>query len=155
MRVYPLTESERQAGFSHCIRIAYSAVAADNDFNVAAATTTLQPITLAAGDAVVYPLALVYTKTAPAGAGLSAPTISVGVTGTADALIASGTPTTGRSLGAIGPAATAGGPFVSDGSSKFVTITLGSTGNLALATAGEIFVYVAVVRASDLSRLQG
>jgi len=156
MRISALTESERaQTGFSHCIRVGYSSVPAENDFNVAAATATLQPLTLLAGDTVAYPLAHVYTKTAPAGAGLSAPTISVGVTGTADALVASGTPVTGRSLGAIGPAATGGGPFVSDGTAKFLTITIGSTGNLSLATAGEILVFVNVIRAADLAKVQG
>jgi hypothetical protein len=61
----------------------------------------------------------------------------------------------GRAGVAIGPAATAGGPFESDGSAKFVTITLASTGNLSLATAGEVYVYLTILRAADLGRVQG
>ena len=156
MRVSTLTESERaQTGFTHLIRVAYSSVPADNDFNVAAATATLNAIPLAAGDVINFPLAQVFTKTAPSGAGFSAPTISVGVTGVAAQLVASGTPVSGRSRPAIDVAATAGGPFESDGASKFVTVTLGSTGNLSLATAGEILVFVNVTRAADLAKVQG
>jgi hypothetical protein len=155
MRVYSLTESERaNTGFSHCIRIAYSPNPADNDFNVAATTALLNAIPLAAGDVVNYPLAQVITKTTPAGAGLSAPTVSVGVTGTPAQLVASGAATAGRSRPAITVDALAGGPFESDGAAKFLTVTLGSTGNLSLATAGEILVFVNVARASDLLKIQ-
>jgi len=155
MRVYKLNENESSLGFTHCIRLAYSAVAADNDFNVAAATTTINAIPLAAGDSVVGALAHVYCKTTPAGAGLSAPLVSVGVTGVPAQMVASGPLAAGRSQMAIGPAATAGGPYESDGSAKFVTVTLASTSNLSLATAGEVFVYVAILRAADLGRVQG
>jgi hypothetical protein len=156
MRVSTLTESERaQTGFTHLIRLAYSSVAAENDFNVAATTSLINAIPLAAGDVVNFPLALVYTKTTPAGAGLSAPTISVGVTGVPAQLVASGALAAGRSRPSIDVAATAGGPFESDGAAKFVTVTLGSTGNLSLATAGEVYVYVNVTRAADLAKVQG
>jgi hypothetical protein len=155
MRVYKLNENESGIGFTHCIRLAYSAVTADNDFNVAAATTTINAIPLLAGDSVVGALAHVYCKTTPAGAGLSGPTISVGVTGAAAQMIAVGPLAAGRCQMAIGPAATGGGPFESDGSAKFVTVTLASTGNLSLATAGEVYVYVAILRAADLGKVQG
>jgi hypothetical protein len=155
MRVYKLNENEAVAGFTHCIRLAYSPVAADNDFNVAAATSTINAIPLAAGDAVVGALAHVYCKTTPAGAGLSAPTVSVGVTGVAANMVAVTALAAGRSAVAIGPAASAGGAFESDGTAKFVTVTLASTGNLSLATAGEVYVYVALLRSADLGRVQG
>jgi hypothetical protein len=155
MRVYKLNENESSTGFTHCIRLAYSATAAENDFNVAAATTTINAIPLLAGDAVVGSLAHVFCKTTPAGAGLSAPTVSVGVTGVAANMVAVTALAAGRSAVAVGPAATAGGPFESDGTAKFVTVTLASTGNLSLATAGEVYVYVAVLRAADLGKVQG
>jgi hypothetical protein len=154
MRVTSLTEQERAAtGFSHAIRIGYSANPADNDFNVAAGSSAINAIALAAGDVVNYPLAQVYCKQAPTG--VTAPTISVGVTGSAAQFIASGTPATGRSRMAIDVAATAGGPFESDGASKFVLVTIGGSNNLTNATAGEIWVYVNIVRAADLARLTG
>jgi hypothetical protein len=153
MRVSSLTEQERaNTGFSHVIRIAFSSVAAENDFNVAATSSAINAIALGAGDTVNFPLATVYTKQAPTG--VTAPTISVGVTGAAAQFIASGTPTTGRSLVAIDVAATAGGPFQSDGSAKFVTVTIGGSNNLTNATAGEILVFVSITRGSDLGRIQ-
>ena len=153
MRINALNENERASGFSHLIVLRYSSVTADNDFNVAGTTTAINAIALAAGDTVNYPLAQVYCKTAPAG--LTAPTCSVGVTGTAAALVASGTLATGRSLMAVGPAATAGGPFESDGSSKFLTVTLAASNNLNVATSGEVHVYVNISRAADLARVTG
>lgn len=156
MRVYKLTEEEAsQTGFTHCVRLAYSPVAAENDFGVAAATTTINAIPLLAGDSVVGALAHVFCKTTPAGAGLSAPTASVGVTGVAAQMVAVTPLAAGRAGVAIGPAATAGGAFESDGSAKFVTVTLASTGNLSLATAGEVYVYVSILKAADLGRVQG
>ena len=153
MRLSALTENEQSRGFSHLIVLRYSSVAADNDFNVANTTTAINAIPLAAGDVVNYPLAQVFCKTTPTG--LTAPTCSVGVTGAAAALIASGSLAAGRSLMAVGPAATAGGPFESDGSSKFVTVTLAATNNLNVATAGEVHVYVNISRAADLARVTG
>src|SRR4029450_14090880 len=116
MRINALTENEKSRGFTHLIVLRYSSVTADNDFNVAATTTAMKAIPLAAGDVINYPLAEVYCKTAPAG--LTAPTCSVGVTGTAAALVASGTLATGRSLMSVGPAATARGPFERERSGK-------------------------------------
>jgi hypothetical protein len=153
MRVTALTEQERaNTGFSHLIRIAWSSNAADNDFNVAATSSAINAIPLLAGDVVNYPLAQVYTKTVPTG--VTAPTISVGVTGAAAQFIASATPTAGRSLVCIDVAATAGGPFQSDGASKFVLVTIGGSNNLVNATAGEIFVLVSITRAADLAKIQ-
>jgi hypothetical protein len=153
MRVSSLNDQERaNTGFSHVIRIAYSSVASENDFNVAATTSLINAIALGAGDVVNFPLAQVFIKQAPTG--VTAPTVSVGVTGAAAALVASGTPTTGRSLAAIDVAATAGGPFASDGSAKFVTVTIGGSNNLTNATAGEILVFVSITRGADLSKIQ-
>jgi hypothetical protein len=153
MRVISLMEQEQARGFSHLIILRFSSVTADNDFNVAATTTAINAIPLGAGDVVNYPLAQVFCKTVPTG--LTAPTCSVGVTGAAAGLVASGALAAGRSLMSVGPAATAGGPFESDGTAKFVTVTLAATNNLNAATAGEVHVYVNVSRAADLAKVVG
>lgn len=153
MRVYSLTDQERSnTGFTHCIRIAWSANTADNDFNVAATSAALNAIALNPGDVVNYPLAQVYCKQAPTG--VTAPTISVGVTAAAAQFIVSGTPATGRSLVAVGPADTAGGPVALTAASN-ILVTIGGSNNLTNATAGEFLIFVAITRAADLNKIQG
>ncbi len=151
MKRYPVHPKDPFAGLFSDVFIIGVGRAANraSDFTDADTSQTITLLTPAAGDVVTYPFAQAWTKIAFAGGALSAVTLDVGFDGGEEwlkdgAMFAAGA--------TIGPLSTVASKAFSG--SVLITAKVDTTGaNLSEITAGEIWIYVTILRVNDYVNL--
>lgn len=127
------------------------AAAGASDFSDADGSQTFTLITPENGDTVVYPLAQAFTKVGFEGNGLTAVALDVGFTGTTESFIKDGAMFSLNAAAASPLLSEAGGPKVFDGATALVATVATTGANLNAITAGELYIYVNLLRIRDWS----
>jgi len=143
------TQDMARTGCTHVAVISFG----QGDFSAAATSQTYTLDTLATGDAILWPTAFVYVKTAIAG--ITTPTIVVGHAGDTDFCVASQSiATADRILAPVAVSAAAGGSFNGATNTSFVAVITSGSENWTAATAGEIHIYFKLIEAAALGRVK-
>lgn len=152
MKHYVLNKAFQWGGASMTDLFILGATRAANgasDFTDADTQQDFTLLTPAAGDIITYPLAVAYTKIGFAGTSLTAVTLDLGVDAGGAEFILNGAMFSENAAAISIGTAGSGGPVAFTGSTT-LSARIDTTGaNLSAITAGEIWIYVSLMRRTD------
>lgn len=117
-----------------------------SDFTDADTSQQFTLETPAAGDVVLYPLAVAYTKVGFVGGALSAVALDVGFTGSLEYFVKDGAMFAANAVAAPVITSDTGGPKAFDGATAMTAVVATTGANLSAITAGEIWIYACIAR---------